>query len=784
MNKNKDKLHLLVGVISIEARKLRKLFTSMEKISTQNIQIDFLIFANSAEYIKPVYHLPQSNIDYVSLEKKTSLDIPEARNFLYQNILKYCNTKKISPILWLLDEDIEIDSRANDYLPLLIELKEQKDIDVLIGSLEGDSPNSAFSGMQLQLFDLIENLKWLNSLNQIDLLPDRKKENERLREKYPDYYYDLTSRHTEHLCQTFWIEPKYQGETIKEAKERLYSGLSSILVGKNIFRPLRQNKAKVFENCLFMGANTFVFNLDTLKIKNPTIKINGKNIRRSEMLWALINQELCNKKIVSGNFPVLHNRQESKEQELSLDKTLKDIRGSLIFNALKQYFNQGKINFDNTLQIQINKKIGVVTRSFERTLVHIETLEKINNAEITKFCQQLRIFYTLDNLVLINSGIKQFEANKEMVLKQFELTSTPFVIKNVCDLENRHGNFKQYDIGDNDIKILSKTAIEKMDKNIPPLVRIHSSCCNSEVFGAVDCDCASQLDAAMEAINYHGSGIIFYLDQEGRGHGYGKKIAIVEKMQDKSIDTYQACENLDLEKDIRNYKSVADFLKRIGFEEIRLLSNNPAKREGLEQYGVKVSQVLLISLFRQENIAYLLSKQEKAGHQNLIITEQQIIERYLASSNCIYFCRKEDEYGAFSNFADYPLVINDTYWRTSEHYYQAQKFNNSPDIAKQIQAAKTPILAKSIAENNSQEVDTDWKDKKIPFMCNALYKKLTQNAEIRDLLLSTGEKYIIELSKHDEYWGCKGDGAGKNILGKLLMYLRDQFRLLETYNGT
>ena len=103
-----------------------------------------------------------------------------------------------------------------------------------------------------------------------------------------------------------------------------------------------------------------------------------------------------------------------------------------------------------------------------------------------------------------------------------------------------------------------------------------------------------------------------------------------------------------------------------------------------------------------KNFEYLKSKQNEGGHHWLILTEDRLEQLYRnkPNENQLYFYQKEDSYGEFSNFADYPFVANDYYWRTSEHYYQAQKFIESPKIFNQIQESKTPILAKEIALNN------------------------------------------------------------------------------------
>ena len=213
-------------------------------------------------------------------------------------------------------------------------------------------------------------------------------------------------------------------------------------------------------------------------------------------------------------------------------------------------------------------------------------MENLIDPKLDLFCKQLKTFYKQKNIDEIINKVVQISNYENSIFEQFK-NNIP-VIRNYCNLENTHGNLIQYDLGNSKIKMLSKNHVDKMDKNIPPMVRIHSSCCNSEVFKAIDCDCALQLDAAIKLIHRHDDGIIFHLDQEGRGHGYNKKIAIVKTMQSKKLNTYQSCQHLDLEKDIRDYETVAVLLKKFGFQSVRIISNNPTKQKALKNMALKL----------------------------------------------------------------------------------------------------------------------------------------------------------------------------------------------------
>jgi GTP cyclohydrolase II len=745
----------------------------MQIINLENIEINYIVFANNSSYEKPLFDFPQSTIEYISLEGENSLEIAPARDFLQQNIFDYCDKEQTKPIVWLLDEDIEIDNHANEYLPRLVELKKDG-YDILIGSIEGDSPNATFSGMGVQLFDLIKNLEWLDSMQNSDILPSREKSNQALRDKYPNYYYDLSSDEDKgYLDKVFWLLPIHRKESIKEARDRVYANLTGILSGKNFFRIIKQPKLNEYKPSLFRGANTFVLNPNVLRIKQPIIKVDNRIIRRSDMLWALVNQEFHNSRIIKVDFTVLHKRENSSIVELSIDKTVNELSGSIVFNALRLFYeNRQQTAFEKILKRQIETKVKTIEESFYRTQEYIETLKKFEKLELNRFCKELASFYTDENLILILKEIDKIYHFRENIIKKF-ISYKPLIL-NDCDLTTTYyGNFKQYDLGDDNIKILSKKPIAEMDRETPPLIRIHSSCCNSEVFHANDCDCANQLEEAMSLISENGDGIIFYLNQEGRGHGYSKKIAIVGKMQKESINTYQSCQSLGLEKDIREYKQVTELLKGFGFTKIRLLSNNPIKIEKIENCGIEIIKEKVTGKYTHQNINYLKSKQKYGGHAEIVITQELLNQRYNDAKNSIEFYEKEDKYGEFSNFSDHPFVLDRKYWRTSEHYYQANKFEIFSEVYTTIQQTKTATLAKKIAHSNEYDKE-EWNHKKILFMYNALYEKFSQNSGLIKILLSTKKDYIVEKAIDDEFWGSGADGEGKNMLGKLLMYLRDE----------
>ncbi len=147
-----------------------------------------------------------------------------------------------------------------------------------------------------------------------------------------------------------------------------------------------------------------------------------------------------------------------------------------------------------------------------------------------------------------------------------------------------------------------------------PLVRVHSECLTGDVFHSMRCDCGAQLHAAMKAIQEHGYGAVVYMRQEGRGIGLAKKIHAYE-LQEKGMDTVEANEHLGFNADLRDYGIGAQILNELGMKQINLLTNNPAKIEGLDKYGIEVrDRVSLVLPSHEHNVDYLSTKRDKMGH--------------------------------------------------------------------------------------------------------------------------------------------------------------------------
>ncbi|MDY6783196.1 MAG: NADAR family protein [Cyanobacteriota bacterium] len=143
----------------------------------------------------------------------------------------------------------------------------------------------------------------------------------------------------------------------------------------------------------------------------------------------------------------------------------------------------------------------------------------------------------------------------------------------------------------------------------------------------------------------------------------------------------------------------------------------------------------------------------------------------------IYFYSTRGEYGCFSNFSRHGFELDGNYWHTSEHYFQAQKFVTS-DRAwhDKICSVKTPKDAAKMGRSREHPLRNDWETVKDKIMERAVLCKFQTHADLREVLLSTGDEPIVENAPGDYYWGCGKDGSGQNKLGEILMKVREELR--------
>lgn len=152
------------------------------------------------------------------------------------------------------------------------------------------------------------------------------------------------------------------------------------------------------------------------------------------------------------------------------------------------------------------------------------------------------------------------------------------------------------------------------DEGEPVMVRVHSSCATGDILGSMRCDCGEQLHKSMQMIDKEGKGVVVYMQQEGRGIGLMNKIAAY-KLQEEGLDTVEANVHLGFKPDERDYGCGAQILMKLGVRKMKLLTNNPVKRVGLEAYGLQIIENVSIEMTPNKyNIKYLRTKKNRMGH--------------------------------------------------------------------------------------------------------------------------------------------------------------------------
>ncbi len=183
------------------------------------------------------------------------------------------------------------------------------------------------------------------------------------------------------------------------------------------------------------------------------------------------------------------------------------------------------------------------------------------------------------------------------------------------DMPTKYGHFRLIPFRQTSTGVENMALIKgEWNEDEPVLVRVHSSCATGDILGSERCDCGEQLHKAMEMIEKEGKGVLIYMQQEGRGIGLMNKIAAY-KLQEQGLDTVDANLHLGFKPDERDYGCGAQMLRHLGVHKMKLMTNNPTKRVGLEAFGLEIQENIPIEIRpTQYDYRYLKTKKERMGH--------------------------------------------------------------------------------------------------------------------------------------------------------------------------
>ena len=225
---------------------------------------------------------------------------------------------------------------------------------------------------------------------------------------------------------------------------------------------------------------------------------------------------------------------------------------------------------------------------------------------------------TMARMPQLQEMARQFDIKiitiKDMIAYRLQRDSL-IEVGNEVDMPTQYGHFKLIPFRQKSNGIEHFALIKgSWADDEPAMVRVHSSCSTGDIIGSLRCDCGEQLHKSLEMIEREGKGVLGYMQQEGRGIGLMNKIAAY-KLQEQGYDTVDANTHLGFKPDERDYGCGAQMLRHLGIHKMRLLTNNPVKRVGLEAYGLEIVENVPIETTPNEyNIQYLRTKKERMGH--------------------------------------------------------------------------------------------------------------------------------------------------------------------------
>ena len=382
--------------------------------------------------------------------------IAPARTVLQSYLYAFAKNRP-GAVIWIVDDDMRLDPlvieedgrlrrRRQTLAPVLRALRgihAGGELDIAIGMYTGAPPLPFAATVRVQLVDLAASLRWLASLDPRAVLPDRSAENAALRFDRRDYYYDLSRKETDRLETPFALASASSSESVGEAFERLAGAAERIMAGEQVFRPLAiESGIDPLESIgggLHRGGNTFVFDVEALRLApNPSPTVDGRPSRRSDMIWALLQERCLGRRVATVPVALYHDRSGIPPGELDVERVVDDIRGYATFSALQdtlagagaftvtdgpgiELSDEAIERFTFLVSKYTEERLAAFRLSFYRVLGLKRVIYQMLCGDnvwwqkkpyrkswmrLRSFCDRLRRFYTMEALNRIECGAK------------------------------------------------------------------------------------------------------------------------------------------------------------------------------------------------------------------------------------------------------------------------------------------------------------------------------------------------------------------------------------------
>ena len=389
---------------------------------------------------------------------------------MLQHYLFLEGKSRLGSVVWILDDDVVLEglayerdgavrSHGIDYVSAIRELRETGSC-IILGEVTGDPPLPFLSSIRTQLVDLYHNLHQLAALTPDTSYPDRSDENRLQRLNSRDYYYDLSRAETDHLETPFWYEPVDSNTRVEQVFDEMVSRLPEMLGGHQIFRPLvwtakTDGPSSGLVPSINRGPSTLVFDLQALReFPNAVPKVGGSDMRRSDMVWSLLNRFVGGCRIVRAPLPIRQNREPSVDESPDFSTLAQDIRGYALYSSLhdvllqkaqhrqrqgKEPYGRGLLKFDTgeieratalyskytrersrAFELSFIRIVGIISALrpfFDRNVEHglsrpwwLETPGCWETAtKLRRFVESLECIYTEENLVAFRQSLSEVD---------------------------------------------------------------------------------------------------------------------------------------------------------------------------------------------------------------------------------------------------------------------------------------------------------------------------------------------------------------------------------------